>query len=80
MAVPVLTVVKNDAILQGCPELCDDFVALGFGEFGVDGKGHGFVGGSFGLGEVADAVVEVGETGLHVEGEGIVNFAADAGF
>ena len=49
-----------------------------FAEFGVDGEGEDFLGGSFGDGEVAGLVAEVGEGLLLVEGEGVVDLGADA--
>ncbi len=49
-----------------------------FAEFGVEGEGEDFGGGAFGVGEVAGAVAEGGESGLLVEAEGVVDFGADA--
>jgi hypothetical protein len=46
-------------------------------QFGVEGKGEDFGGGAFGVGEVAGFVAEVFERGLQVDGDGVVDLAAD---
>ena len=56
----------------------DDGLLFVVAEFGVDGQGEDFGGGAFGVGEVAGLVAEVFERGLQMEGDGVVDFAADA--
>ena len=46
-------------------------------QFGVEGKGEDFGSGAFGLGEVSQFVAEVAERGLQVDGDGVVDLAAD---
>jgi hypothetical protein len=46
-------------------------------EFGIEGQGEDFGGGKFGVGEVSGLVAEVAEGRLQVDGDGVVNFAAD---
>src|SRR5579863_161889 len=48
-----------------------------FGEFGEHGQGQDFFRGAFGFREVAFAVSQIGETGLQVERDGVVDFGAD---
>ncbi len=55
----------------------DDGLLFVVAEFGVDGEGEDFGGGAFGVGEVAGFVAEVFEGGLQVEGDGVVDLAAD---
>src|ERR1041385_3159999 len=55
-----------------------DFVLLGFGEVGVDGKADHFPGGGLAVGERAGPDVEMGEAGLEVKGDGIIDAVADA--
>ena len=56
----------------------DDGVLLVFAELGVDWQGENLGGGSLGFGEVTGTVAEVGEGGLEVEGQGIVDFGTYA--
>lgn len=49
-------------------------------QFGVDGERENFGGGLFGVGEVAGLVAEGGEALLQVEGDWVVDRAADFAF
>src|ERR1700722_2693950 len=55
----------------------DDGFLLVFAKFGAHRKREGCGGGEFGVGEDARFAAEVGEAGLQMQGEGIVDFGAD---
>jgi hypothetical protein len=72
--------VEGAALRSGTPEFGDggddSRDLLGF-EFGIDGQGEGFLGGALGLGEVAGFVAEASVERLQVQGNRVVDGAAD---
>jgi len=62
--------------VEGADGLDDGLLFL-VAEFGEDGQGKDFLRCLFAEGEVSLLVAEPGETGLKVEGDGVVDLAAD---
>src|SRR6202041_3252576 len=56
----------------------DDVSQLRLLEFRVDEQRQGLLGGSLGMRKIAGSVVQVGETGLQMQGHRVVDFGADA--
>ncbi len=48
-----------------------------FSEFGKHGQCHNFAGGALGFWQISFGVSEIGEGGLQVERDGVIDFAAD---
>src|SRR5690348_16923632 len=67
-----------DSAVDELANRADDGFLLSDGELAVDRQREAFGGRPFGFRKVSATMTEIGETGLHVERDGVVDLRADA--